>query len=245
MLASIPDLRALSFAGVIAAVLLACGGPGGSVDANADTSPAPGETPSQPCAATDLCLETRSVRPDTAPLGGLLVVVWAQLSDDGPDPVPKVTYSVPFTGKQTRITIPLAAIGAPDEPNRFCMRACTDEASCPCTSKERPGIAYVGVIADANGNGTADLDYEMSAEPVIGAADIVLVQSDDEIEIMPAELGTLFPDGVRAGTHPYVVDPTGTNGRPELRPAPGKTFELSVCDTQVAADCSQKFPDLH
>lgn len=229
---------------VASTTLLACGGRQASAGDNDRPGTGSGE-PAQPCAATDLCLDTRSIRPSTKPLGGILVVFWSQISDDGPDPRPKIAYSTAFDGDETRVAIPLRSLASPDDANLLCERSCSDEALCPCTSKERVGIAYVAVVADTNGDGTADLDYDLNAEPLIGSARVVVVTSDEAIDPSTAGLGTLFPEGIRAGLHPYALERSTAGSMDRLRPAAaGAVFELLVCDTHDAKACAPALPNL-
>src|SRR5690349_17034447 len=77
---------------------------------NEDGSPSADGSVSGPCSADDLCFDVQAVRPGTTPMAGRLILAWSQLNDDGPDPAPKIGYEMPFSGTETRITIPIAQI---------------------------------------------------------------------------------------------------------------------------------------
>lgn len=195
----------------------------------------------------NLELDVVPVNPGTKPLPGLLVVVWSQLDDDGPDPLPLVAYSVPFTGNETHVTIPLSAVAAPTEPLLLCQRACTDEAVCPCQSDPKVGFGYIVVVHDANGNGVADLTAsKATSEKALGIARSILAWSAQAYSHpAPGLFDSLFPDGVRAGAHLYdLVRPDGGSFDRLGFPPPGATFQLPVCDSLDVTVCKPKAPNL-
>jgi hypothetical protein len=224
-----------------------------AADAAANDAPVSGDasgkpdTAAGPCTAADLCFDVTPVRPGTTPLAGKLVVLWGQLDDDGPDPVPKVAYEVPFAGTETRVVIPIAQIALPDEPNLLCKRACTDEAICPCLEDPRVGIGFVVVVPAASA-GDASLFKSR-----IGVAKMGIAYSDKPFKPAPprADGGAkysydlLFPDGIEQGTRGYVLVRADGSSFDRLGSAPpGASFELQVCDTTDTTVCSPKGPNL-
>ncbi|WP_394839171.1 hypothetical protein LVJ94_19980 [Pendulispora rubella] len=88
-----------------------------------------------------------------------LGVIWAQLDDDGPDPLPEVAIDVSFDPAATNVTFDAPPV--PSEANFFCERSCDDEAKCPCLSTSKYRIAYgaIVLVLDADQNGKIELDF--------------------------------------------------------------------------------------
>lgn len=199
-----------------------------------------------PCPADHLCFDVTPVRPGTAPLAGRLVVVWAQLNDDGADPQPLVAYDAAFAGTETRVSIPLASITAPDEVNLLCKRDCDDESICGCTEEPKVGTGYVIVVADDNGNGKADIAVKRDdSEPFIGAAMMAVGYSAKAFVPAPFPFDRIFPDGIEAGARGYsLVRPEGGPFDRMGNAAAGTVFSLGVCDSLDQDVCTPKFPNL-
>ena len=217
-----------------------------ATDAPASDTSSKADTATGPCTAADLCFDVTPVRPGTTPLPGKIIVAWAQLDDDGPDPTPKVAYEAAFAGTETRVVIPIAQIALPDEPNLLCKRACTDEAICPCLEDPRVGLGFVLVVpASPAGDASA-------FKSRIGIAKMAIAYSDKAFKPAPpkADGGAkypydlLFPDGIEQGVRGYVlVRSDGSFDRLGASPL-GASYPLEVCDTTDANMCSPKGPNL-
>src|SRR5688500_556679 len=64
------------------------------------------EEPTPPGVGFDLDVVSLS---GNQPLSGILAVMWFQLSDEDPQPLPTIGYSAPFAGDSTRVSIPWSA----------------------------------------------------------------------------------------------------------------------------------------
>ncbi|MDB4998190.1 MAG: uncharacterized protein JWM74_5622 [Myxococcaceae bacterium] len=215
-------------------------------DAPASDTSSKADTQTGPCTAADLCFDVVPVRPGTAPLPGKVIVVWAQLDDDGPDPLPKIAYEAPFAGTETSVVIPIAQIALPDEPNLLCKRACTDEAICPCLEDPRVGLGFV-LVMPASSAGDAS-----AFKTRTGIAQMAIAYSDKAFKPAPprADGGAkypydlLFPDGIEQGVRGYVlVRADGSFDRLGASP-PGASYPLQVCDTTDTTLCVPKGPNL-
>jgi len=136
-----------------------------------------------------------------------LGIVWAQLNDDGPDPVPEVGYDVPFDLGSTAITF--GTITNPTEKNWLCERECTDEAVCGClaTSKFRVGYGLAVIVRDTNENGK--IEFTLSSDAGAEA---------DKIELWSFGALTYSPDGgyvmplSKSGSDPMLLDGSVAQG---------------------------------
>ncbi len=195
------------------------------------------------CPANTICLDVKLLQePVTA---GRLAVVWFQLSDDGPDPVPLVAYDVPFDPAVKRIEIPVASITIPDEENLLCPRACNDEAMCPCTGEPKLGTGFVFVSKDADGNGKLDpAEVEPSMGGPAGVGFMGLGYSAMPYATVPTPYDTLFPEGIDQGVRPYRIIETNVTFDKLGKANEGDVFDLNVCGDPANATCMLPFPNL-
>lgn len=200
-------------------------------DAGADQAVA---TEVKPQASDALTLTVRSLDPAT-PLaaGNRLVVVWSHLSDDGPDPAPRIAYDAPFDPAAGSIVIPDGAIAVPDEPNITCKRACNDESKCACEADSplRVAFGYVMVLKDSkldpNGDGRTDVRELFAETNVVGLADLVPLYSDATVPNASAFIQALS-GGVEQGIKPMAVERRDAGFDRLVKPT-ATTFELKVC----------------
>jgi hypothetical protein len=180
------------------------------------------------CAGGHLCFDVKLLA--GAPIAGRLGVVWFQLNDDGPDPLPVVAYDKPFDPAATTIDIPLADIAIPNEENLLCPRACNDESTCPCTGDPKLGVGAVAVVADLDEDGKLDVD-DVLMGGVYGGGYMIVGYSPKAENPVPAPYDGLFPEGVGEGVLPYRIIPKG-NGTFDAvgKTKPGDVFDLNVCD---------------
>jgi hypothetical protein len=199
------------------------GGPvtdGGDNNPNNPNNPAPGE-----CGLTKLCLD---LGPDLDPITKdyRLTVLWAQLNDDGPDPVPEVAYDAVILATTKRIEIPLTAVKAPtDEKNLLCDRATTDEAVSPCLSDPKVGYGILIAYEDTNGDGK----YVRNDDKQIGSANAIFgfsakFYAPNAMPSTPYQWNGLWPTGIGEGVKIYQVGrPDGGGFDRPLQSAAGTT----------------------
>jgi hypothetical protein len=178
------------------------------------------------CPANTICLAVKPTETGSIQ-AGRLAVVWYQLNDDGPDPLPSIGYDMPFDPKATKIEIPTASIMAPNEENLICERACDDEAMCPCLSDPKVGVAYVFVVNDADNTGTINID-EINNE-LYGIGFMAVATSEAEYVPAPAPFDALFTEGIDKGTRGYHIVEGGPTDMLS-RSKDGDVFDLNVCD---------------
>ena len=218
----------------------ASGGQGGAgAQGGTGGSGASGGSSGGPCPADTVCLDV------TANMGGPIEaghvgVVWFQLSDDGPDPVPLVGYDAEFLGTEERIEIPLAEIGLPNADNLLCQRDCDDEAICPCVAEPQVGLAVVVVAKDADGSGALD---GQEAFDFYGIGYMVVGYSEKEFIPAPAPyFDDKFPEGIEAGVRPYRIIESETFDDLGLS-EDGDVFPMDVCNAP-GPGCDPEFPNL-
>jgi hypothetical protein len=192
-----------------------------------------------PCPTGSICLDV------IANMGGPIeparvAVVWYQLDDDGPDPTPLVAYDVAFLGNESRVDIPIADIGLPDEPNLLCARACDDEATCPCLSEPKVGIGAVLVAKDINQDGALDAAEALEFH---GIGFMAVGYSETEFLPAPLPFDAIFPEGIDAGVRPYRIIDTADSFDDLGRTVGGEVFELDVCNAPSEA-CDPNGPNL-
>ncbi len=196
------------------------------------------------CTSSDLCFDVSPVTGGATPLAGRVVVLWYQLNDDGPDPVPEKGFEAPFAGTETTFGIPLAQITPPTEPNLLCARDCDDEAVCACKSEPKVGTGLVVVMLDQNQNGTIDIDSTAKTEPIIGVARMMVAYSDKAFSSpAPFPYDRIFPDGIEKGVRPYDLVRPEAGSFDRFGKATGNVWPLKVCDTLDAATCNLPFPN--
>ncbi len=199
---------------------------------------------SEVCPTNTICLDVKLLQQPVA--AGRVAVVWFQLSDDGPDPIPLIAYDVAFDPAVKRVEIPLASITIPNEENLLCPRACADEAMCPCTGEPKLGTGFVFVGNDADGNGKLDpAEVEPAMAGPAGVAFMGLGYSATAYTTVPTPYDSLFPEGVDVGVRPYRIIPKGNMTFDKLGKAKdGDIFDLNVCGDPTSATCMLPFPNL-
>lgn len=188
------------------------------------------------CPTDHLCLSVqRDVSGARFPAGEL-VVIWFQLNDDGPAPVPQAGYRQPVDGTENRIDIPLSSIDAPGQEQLLCVRQCDDESRCPCVGEPQIGLALVAVLPTGS-----VLSHRLDV--FYGAAWGALVYSETEYTAAVPRLERLFPTGVGTGIRVHQV--IENSGRFDaLTPAPaGSVIDLNVC-VEPATTCELRLPNL-
>jgi hypothetical protein len=234
---------------VLTPAIIACSGDvettssstsGGSTSSSSSSSSSGG---TGVCPENTICLDVKLVQ---EPVGaGRLAVVWFQLSDDGPDPIPLVAYDAPFDPAVQRVEIPLASITIPNEVNLLCPRACVDESMCPCTGEPKLGTGFVVVGNDADGNGKLDPGEILSdASGPKGIAFMGLGYSATPYTTVPSPYDSLFPEGVDVGVRPYRIIEGNMTFDKLGKTKDGDVFDLNVCGDPANATCSLPFPNL-
>ncbi len=175
---------------------------GGVTDGTTPTVPLPGA-----CGADKMCLD---VGVDAGAKPMRIAVLWVQLDDDGPDPVPELAYDAPVDAAATRVEIATSAVKAPiDEKNLLCDRAGDDEALFPCLSE--PKVGYGGVIAYVDNDGDQKFDGFKGADVVVGYANAIFGYSEKAHApgawpTHPSEWDRMWPKGIGAGVRIYQVE---------------------------------------
>lgn len=191
------------------------------------------------CPADTICLAIKPVE-SGAVQPGRVIVLWVQLNDDGPDPLPLIAYDAAFDPKAGTIEIPSASILPPPPENLLCDRACDDEAMCPCTGEVKVGIGYVLAVRDTDMNGSISIE-EFNNE-TYGVGYMGVAASENEHIPTPAPYDMLFPEGIDKGTRAYRLIEAGTFD--DLgRSMDGDVFDLNVCDAP-GPSCDYPFPNL-
>lgn len=198
------------------------GGPTADGGDNNPNNPAPGE-----CGTTKLCLDLDPGLPAITK-DYKIAVVWVQLNDDGPDPVPEVAYTADVLMTTKRIEIPIGAVKVPtDEKNLLCDRATTDESVSPCLSDPKIGYGLVVAFEDTNGDGK----FDQGSDRRIGSADAIFgfsakFYAAGSMPATPYEWNRLWPGGVGEGVKIYQV------GRPDGgsfdRPLPSMSGQTNL-----------------
>jgi hypothetical protein len=197
-----------------------------------------GGPPAILCTPDKICLDVVPADGVSA-ASGHLVVLWFQLNDNGPDPVPLIGYDAPFDGSLATAEIPLADITIPPDVLLLCERACDDETQCPCADPEQAGgIGLILVVSDAF---AADPSLDVSGN-LFGVAGGVAAGygPTEQVPPHPDLIGT-FPDGIHEGVWPYLLQSDGTFD--DLYFSTGnEVHALDVCPTE--ASCGLAFPNL-
>ncbi len=215
------------------------GGAGGMGGAGGSGQGGEGGGTASNCPANTICLAVKPTETG-AIMEGRLVAVWYQLNDDGPDPLPLIAYDTPFDPKAMKVEIPTASLMAPNEENLLCERSCDDEATCPCLSDPKVGVALVFVVRDADQSGSINID-EVNTEPY-GVGFMAIGRSEAEYVPAPMPFDALFPEGIDKGTRGYRIiegGPSDTLGRSK----DGDVFDLNVCDAP-SPECAAPSPGL-
>ncbi|MBL8740023.1 MAG: hypothetical protein JNK04_02980 [Myxococcales bacterium] len=209
------------------------GGAGGENAGGAGGGP-----PAIPCTPDKICLDI-SPKNGVSAASGRLVVLWFQLNDNGPDPIPLIGYDAPLDGSQSTAEIPLADIAIPPDELLLCERACDEELECPCADPDVAG--GIGLILVVSEEFAADPTLPFSGN-VFGVAPGVATGYGPTEQVPPhPDLIGKFPDGIHEGVWPYLLQSDGTFD--DLYFSTGtEVFDLEVCPTE--ASCGLPFPNL-
>lgn len=198
---------------------------------------------SEVCPANTICLDVKVLQ--GMPGAARVAVIWFQLSDDGPDPVPLIGYDAPFDPAVKRVEIPIPAIAVPNEENLLCPRACADESMCPCTGEPKLGTGFVVVANDADGNGKIDpVEVTDAMSGPSGVGYVALGYSATPYAMVPAPYDQLFPEGVDEGVRPYRIIEGNMTFDKMGKAQDGDVFDLNVCADPNDAACMLPFPNL-
>lgn len=191
------------------------------------------------CPAETICLALKPT--EGGPVeAGRVVVVWYQINDDGPDPLPLIAYDQPFDPNVDIVEIPIAGIGLPNPEHMLCNRMCDDEAMCPCLDNTQVGTGFVFAVRDTDMSG--DINFDEIGMDMYGIGYMGMGYSTEERVPAPAPLNTLFPEGIDKGVRPYRIIEAGTFD--DLgRTMPGDVFDLNICNAP-SATCAPPFPNL-
>lgn len=191
------------------------------------------------CPAESICFAFKPT--EGGPVeAGRLVLVWYQLNDDGPDPLPLIAYDQLFDPTLALLEIPIADIALPNPEHMLCNRACDDEATCPCLDDVQVGTGFVFAVRDTDMSG--DTSFEEIGTDLYGVGYIGMGYSATERVPAPAPLDMLFPEGIDQGVRPYRIIEAGTFD--DLgRTMPGDVFDLNICNAP-SATCNPPFPNL-
>ena len=142
-----------------------------------------------------------------------VVFIWAQMDDDGPDPLPEIAVDMPLD-TNAKLVVP-GNYAPPSEMNYLCKRSCDDEAKCGCTVDTPVKMAFaIGVIVEEGTNVRANLGNSKELrDMIVGYTDVALVWSNDAV---PAGTVPFFEGAVEKGAKAYRIVP-GTGAFDKLR----------------------------
>lgn len=196
------------------------------------------------CPGNTICLDVNVIQGPVTP--GRVAVLWFQLSDDGPDPMPIIGYDAAFDPAVKRVEIPIASITVPNEENLLCPRACNDESMCPCTGEPKLGVGFVVVGNDADGNGKLDpAEILGNSSAPAGFGYMAVGYAAAPYMPVPAPYDVLFPAGVDQGVRPYRLMKDAQMVFDRMHKVPdGEVFQLNVCGDSANAMCMMPIPNL-
>lgn len=234
---------------VMTSAIMACSGGDGT---SSSTSSGSGSTSSSGssssggsdvCPTNTLCFDVKVLQ--GMPAAGRVAVIWFQLSDDGPDPVPLIAYDAPFDPAVARVEIPIPSIAIPNEENLLCPRACADESMCPCTAEPKLGTGFVIVANDVDGNGKIDpMEVFSPMGGPSGVGFMGLGYTVTPYAMVPAPYDQLFPEGADEGVRPYRIIEGDMTFDKLGKAQDGDVFDLNVCADPMDAACMLPFPNL-
>lgn len=191
-----------------------------------------------------LDLEINQLEEGTYSQNARLVIAWAQLDDDGPDPDPVIAYDAAFDPAATTVAISTDEIANPTEPVLLCTRECDDESQCGCTedSSIEAGLGLVLVMNDPNQNGSIEIDELMQEDEWRGVGRVILGWSPETVA--DADNTEVFQSDLLEGLNPYAIDEESDDTFDRLKASDfDTTFELAVCP-EDSTTCELPFPNL-
>lgn len=207
---------------------------GGKEAATPTSWPAVTATAAGTCGVDKLCVDV-TLPAQTADYQ--IMVAWAQLDDDGPDPVPELAYLARVPAALRHFEIPVKDVKPPtDEKNLLCQRATDDESVSPCMSDPKVGYGFIVAVRD-DGDGVLDVfaARDQRKDSAIGAVMAIFGHSDKAYPPGTAPTNTAFwdrlwPKGIEQGLRIYQIEDRADGGvfdRP-IPSGPGITNKLGT-----------------
>ncbi len=175
-----------------------------------------------------------SLSPDASWTSPRLAVVWWHQRIGEPDPYLHIAYDAPLA-EAIESGVPLNAIGAPQEQNLICYRACTDRSECPCIDSPAFGVGSIMVVLDTNSDGVLSAE-EVRSEQVAGTSDVVMGWSSEVVEAT-LPVWEAYADRLESGACVYSTDVVDS---PYLRPMTNDEVSVALA-TCPAGDTTCSF----